>query len=216
MVIGFSGAPFTLACYAIEGATSREFTVAREFFFREPQTAQRLMCHLSDGVVGYLNAQIEAGANAIQIFDSWGGVLSPEDYRNWILPHMQTIVTRIKRPEIPVIIYLNGTSHLVDVLKDIPCDVLSLDWRTEMPSAAAQCTGQTALQGNLDPIALYASGEEISRRAASIMAQMDKTSKGHVFNLGHGIMPTTPEKNVHSLVHTVHSTPPKVNGHPRI
>jgi uroporphyrinogen decarboxylase len=208
-LIGFAGAPFTLACYAIEGATSREFSVAREFFFREPEAAQRLMSHLSNGVADYLNAQIEAGANAIQIFDSWGGVLSPEDYRNWILPHMQTIVGRVKKPGIPVIIYLNGTSHLVDTLKDIACDVLSVDWRTEMPSVAARCVNQTALQGNLDPIALYASGDEIRRRASSIMAQMDQTSKGHIFNLGHGIMPTTPESGVHSLVHFVHSCPPQ-------
>ncbi|MBI5868729.1 MAG: uroporphyrinogen decarboxylase [candidate division Zixibacteria bacterium] len=208
-LIGFSGAPFTLACYAIEGATSREFAVAREFFYREPQAAQKLMSHLADGVAEYLNAQIDAGADAVQLFDSWGGVLSPEDYRNWILPHMQSIVRKVRRPNAPVIVYVNGSSHLIEVLRDIPCDVLSVDWRTQLPMAAARCPTQTALQGNLDPIALMASVEEIEKRARTIMSQMDASGMGHVFNLGHGIMPTTPEANVHALVHAVHSRPPK-------
>ena len=208
-LIGFSGAPFTLACYAIEGTTSREFSLAREFFYREPEASHRLMSHLADGVADYLNAQIEAGANAVQIFDSWGGVLSPEDYRNWVLPHMQAIVERVRKPGIPVIIYLNGTSHLIDVLTDTNCDVLSVDWRTAMPIAADICVGQSALQGNLDPIALFSSNDEIRRRAQMIMTQMDTTAKGHVFNLGHGIMPTTPEDSLRTLVETVHQTPPK-------
>jgi uroporphyrinogen decarboxylase len=208
-LIGFSGAPFTLACYAIEGTTSREFTVAREFFFREPEAARGLMSHLADSVADYLNAQIDAGADAVQIFDSWGGLLSPEDYRNWVLPHMRTIVERVRRPGIPIICYLNGTSHLIDILNDTKSDVISVDWRTDMTQAATTCVNQTALQGNLDPVALFSSSDEIRRRAQSIMRQMDATAKGHVFNLGHGILPTTPEKNVHALVHIVHSTLPK-------
>ena len=208
-LIGFSGAPFTLACYAIEGKTSREFTVAREFFFREPEAAWRLMSHLADSVADYLNAQIDAGVDAVQIFDSWGGLLSPEDYRSWVLPHMRTIVERVRRPGIPIILYLNGTSHLIDILNDTKCDIISVDWRTDMAQAATTCVNQTALQGNLDPVALFSSSDEIRRRASAIMAQMDQAAKGHVFNLGHGIMPTTPETNVHALVQIVHSTLPK-------
>lgn len=208
-LIGFSGAPFTLACYAIEGATSREFTVAREFFFREPAAARQLMEHITKGVSDYLNAQIDAGADAIQIFDSWGGVLATEDYRRWVLPHMQSLVASIRRPHVPVILYLNGTSHLIETLRDTDCDVISVDWRTDIAGAATRCTSQTAIQGNLDPIALFSSEDEIRRRALTIMSQMDKTEKGHVFNLGHGIMPTTPETSVHALVQTVHSTPPR-------
>lgn len=208
-LIGFSGAPFTLACYAIEGATSREFTVAREFFFREPAAARQLMEHITKGVSDYLNAQIDAGADAIQIFDSWGGVLATEDYRRWVLPHMQSLVASIRRPHVPVILYLNGTSHLIDVLSDTGCDVLSVDGRTSMETAARQSESQSAIQGNLDPVALYASAGEIRRRATAIMDQMDRTGKGHVFNLGHGILPTTSEESLRVLVDAVHSRSPQ-------
>lgn len=206
-LIGFAGAPFTLACYAVEGTTSREFAVARRFFFREPEAAQKLMAHLAQSVGDYLNAQIDAGANAVQIFDSWGGLLSADDYRQWVLPHMKALVAKVKRPGVPVIIFLKGTSHLVDVLSDTGCDVLSVDWRTDLAAAASLCKTQTALQGNLDPLALYADNAEIRERARAIIRQMDETGKGHIFNLGHGILPTTPEESMRVLVETVHSIP---------
>ena len=208
-LIGFAGAPFTLACYAIEGATSREFNYARRFFYREPEAAQRLMAHLSESVGDYLSAQIDAGADAVQIFDSWGGLLSADDYRQWVLPHMKALVNTVKRPGVPVIIYLKGTSHLIDVLSDTGCDVLSVDWRTDLTIAARLCKRQTALQGNLDPLALYAENAEIRERARAIVRTMDETPKGHIFNLGHGILPTTPEENLRVLVETVHRIPPR-------
>lgn len=203
-LIGFSGAPFTLACYAIEGATSRDFELARRFFFAEPVAAERLMAHLSDAIVGYLIAQIDAGVDAVQLFDTWGGLLSAPDYRRWVLPHLQGIVQRVRRPGVPVIIYVNGSSHLLDVLGELDVDVVSVDWRTELTFAASQCGRATAVQGNLDPLALYASAEEIAGRAQAVMSEMDATGKGHIFNLGHGILPTTPEESVRLLVQTVH------------
>jgi uroporphyrinogen decarboxylase len=167
------------------------------------------MAHFADAVGNYLAAQIDAGANAVQIFDSWGGLLSAHDYRQWVLPHMQAVVRKAKRPGVPVIIYLKGTSHLVDVLSDTGCDVLSVDWRTNLTTAAETCQSQTALQGNLDPLALYSHKSDIRDRAREIIQTMDQTGKGHVFNLGHGILPTTAEESVRVLVETVHSIPPK-------
>ena len=208
-LIGFAGAPFTLACYAIEGTTSREFSLARRFFYKEPEAAQLLMQRMSEAVTGYLKAQIEAGANAVQIFDSWGGLLSAADYSTWVLPHMKALVKAVQRPGVPVIIYVNGSSHLIDVLSDTGCDMISIDWRTILTDAAKRCKKQTALQGNLDPLSLYSHNADIRSRAKAIMAEMDSTSKGHVFNLGHGILPTTPEESVKVLVETVHKTPPK-------
>ncbi|MEW5701003.1 MAG: uroporphyrinogen decarboxylase [Candidatus Zixiibacteriota bacterium] len=208
-LIGFSGAPFTLACYAIEGTTSRDFTVARRFFHERPVAAQRLMTHLADAIADYLSAQIAAGADAVQMFDSWGGLLSPEDYREIVVPHYLTILERIRKPGVPVILYAGGTSHLLQPLVDVPFDVISVDWRTRLRTAATMCREATALQGNLDPTALFASREEIARRATAIMNEMDTTDKGHIFNLGHGILPDTPEEHLRALVEVVHGTPPK-------
>jgi uroporphyrinogen decarboxylase len=208
-LIGFAGAPFTLACYAIEGQTSRDFAIARRFFFREPDMARRLMAHLTDAVAQYLIAQIDAGADAVQIFDSWGGLLSAEDYAQWVQPFMRDIVSRVKRPGVPVIIYVKGTSHLIDVLSDTGCDVLGVDWRTDLTDAARRCRKQTAIQGNLDPLALYGDNADIRHRTRTIMEAMDKTGKGHIFNLGHGILPTTSEDSLRVLVDIVHRTPPR-------
>jgi uroporphyrinogen decarboxylase len=207
-LIGFAGAPFTLACYAIEGTTSREFAVARRFLYREPEAADRLLGHLAQAVGDYLEAQITAGADAVQIFDSWGGMLSEKEYRKRILPHMKAIVARLKRPGIPVIVYLNGSAHLVSAMADTSCDVVGVDWRTDLESAAFRAGSATAIQGNLDPLALYADKSEIRDCAREIMQEMDGITKGHIFNLGHGILPTTPEENLMTLVETVHNTPP--------
>jgi len=208
-LIGFSGAPFTLACYAIEGTTSRDFTVARRFFHEEPRAAEQLMTHFTNGVADYLAAQIAAGADAVQLFDSWGGLLSAEDYRVLVVPHLQTILDRIRKPGVPVLLYAGGTAHLLQPLADVPFDVVSVDWRTRLRTAATMCREATAIQGNLDPVALFAPPEEIARRARAIISEMDTTDKGHIFNLGHGILPDTPEENLRTLVAAVHGVPPK-------
>lgn len=209
-LIGFSGAPFTLACYAIEGSTSREFAVARRFFHEQPKLAEKLMAHLAGAVADYLIYQIEAGVDVVQLFDSWGGLLSSEDYRHWVLPHMQEIVGRVKNANVPIILYLSSTTHLLDVIAEGGFDVVSVDWRTELNAAAHHLTRSKAIQGNLDPLALYADAETIARRAKRIMDTMDMTNKSHIFNLGHGILPATPEESLRVLVETVHNTPPRV------
>lgn len=209
-LIGFSGAPFTLACYAIEGTTSREFAVARRFFHEDPKSAAKLMSHLARAVADYLNTQIEAGVDAVQLFDSWGGLLSSEDYRHWVLPHLQEIVAQVRKAHAPVILYLSGTSHLLDVIGEAGFDVVSVDWRTELNAAAHHLTHAKAIQGNLDPLALFADAETIARRAKRIIELMDATGKGHVFNLGHGIVPATPESNLKVLVETVHAQAPRI------
>jgi uroporphyrinogen decarboxylase len=163
---------------------------------------------MADSVGAYLEAQINAGADAVQLFDSWGGLLSEKEYRIRILPHMKSIVTRLKRPGVPAIVYLNGSAHLVAAMADTGCDVIGVDWRTDLESAAFRAGSTTAIQGNLDPLALYADKAEIRDYAREIMQQMDAIHRGHIFNLGHGILPTTPEENLMTLVETVHSTPP--------
>lgn len=209
-LIGFSGAPFTLACYAVEGSTSREFAIARRFFHEDPKSAQKLMTHLAGAVADHLNAQIEAGVDAVQLFDSWGGLLSSEDYRHWVLPHLHEIVSRIAKPHVPVVLYVNGASHLLDVISEVGFNVVSVDWRTELNAAAHHLTRSKAIQGNLDPLALFADAEMIISRASRIMETMDTTNKNHIFNLGHGILPETPEESLRVLVQTVHNTLPRV------
>lgn len=209
-LIGFAGAPFTLSCYAIEGETSREFATARRFFHEQPKLAERLMTHLTGAVADYLLAQVEAGVDAVQLFDSWGGLLASEDYRHWVLPHMQEIVARIRKTNVPIILYLSDTSHLLDVIAEAGFDVVSVDWRTELNAAAHHLKHAKAIQGNLDPLAMYADPETISKRAMRIMETMDMTNKGHIFNLGHGILPQTPEASLRMLVETVHNNPPRM------
>ncbi len=209
-LIGFSGAPFTLACYAIEGTTSREFALARRLFHENPKLAHKLMTHLSGAVADYLSAQIEAGVDAVQLFDSWGGLLSSEDYRHWVLPHMQEIVLRIKRTNVPVILYVSSTTHLLDVIAEAGFDVVSVDWRTELNGAVHHLSHAKAIQGNLDPLAMFSDVETIAKHARRIMTTMDMTNKGHIFNLGHGILPTTPEESLRVLVQTVHGTSPRI------
>jgi len=167
------------------------------------------MAHFAEAVGNHLASQIEAGADAVQLFDSWGGLLSSPDYRRWILPHMQAIVERVRKPGVPIILYVNGSSHLLEVLSDTGCDVLSIDWRTGLDMAARACGRQSAIQGNLDPVALLGPQEEVRRQAESIMTQADSAGKSHIFNLGHGILPRTPEENLCALVQTVHGKPPK-------
>ncbi len=207
-LIGFAGAPFTLACYAIEGTTSREFAIARRFFHEHPALAVRLIEHFATSVADYLAAQIDAGVDAIQLFDSWGGLLSREDYTNWILPGLKTITSKLKG-RVPMILYLNGTAHLIDILDTAGFDVLSIDWRTELAAAARVAQHASAIQGNLDPLALFGSQDEFTQRARTIMDTMERTHKGHIFNLGHGILPNTPENNLRALVEAVHAKPPK-------
>jgi len=201
-LIGFCGAPFTLASYVIEGGGSRNYENTKSLMYRDPGAWHALMERISRGLVGYVNRQVEAGAQAIQIFDSWVGCLSPEDYREYVLPHSQVLIRGIV-PGVPVIHFGTGTATLLRDMSAAGGDVLGLDWRTEIDWGWEQVGRDRAIQGNLDPLVLYAEPDFIKERARRVLEQAGGRP-GHIFNLGHGILPKTPVDNVIRLVEYVH------------
>jgi len=201
-LIGFAGAPFTLASYLIEGGGSRQYQTTKTLAYNEPETWARLMALLARITVDYLKMQIAAGADVVQLFDSWVGSLGPDDYRRLVLPYMQTIIREI-RPLAPVIHFGTITGNLLELMRDAGGDVIGLDWRVELGEAWARLGYNVAVQGNLDPVALFAEPAEIRRRARTILDQA-AGRPGHIFNLGHGILPETPVDHVLALVDAVH------------
>jgi len=197
-LLGFAGAPFTLAAYLVEGGGSRLFPVLKALMYREPEVLRALLSRLVDLVVDYLNAQIEAGAQAVQLFDTWAGMLGPDEYREWIVPGHREIAERVDRSSAPLILYVNGGAHVLDEILDVGCDVISLDWRVDLAAAAERAGSRTSVQGNLDPCALAAPPEEIQRRVAAI-AQAARPARGHILNLGHGCLPETPVAGVQAF-----------------
>ncbi len=200
-LIGFAGAPFTLASYMIEGGSSRNFEKTKTFMYTENAAWHSLMEVLSDVTVRYLNAQIAAGAQVVQLFDSWVGCLGPEDYRRFVAPHMKATISGII-PGVPVIHFGTGTATLLQSMKDCGGDVIGLDWRVELDQGWAELGDQVAVQGNLDPAVLLADTEQIRLQTERILRQA-KGRPGHIFNLGHGILPSTPVANVKYLVELV-------------
>jgi uroporphyrinogen decarboxylase len=201
-LIGFAGAPFTLASYLIEGGGSRTYTRTKAFMLADPGAWRVLMERLADAVAGYLNAQIAAGADAVQLFDSWVGCLAPGDYRTYVLPHVRAIVSAL-RPGTPVIHFGTGTAGLLEAMRAAGGDVIGLDWRVDLDAAWARLGHDVAVQGNLDPAVLLAPLSEIRARAAAILGQA-AGRPGHVFNLGHGVLPQTPVDHARALVDAVH------------
>jgi uroporphyrinogen decarboxylase len=203
-LIGFSGAPFTLAAYAVEGAGSKDYRRVKQFMMSEPKAWHSLMAMLADVVSNYLTAQIDAGADAVQVFDSWAGVLSPFDYAESVLPHVQHVVNRVKQhaPATPLIYFGTDMAGMSPLLRTLGADVIGVDWRIHLDEAWAQL-GDVSVQGNLDPVALFAPWPEGQRRAANVLDRADGRA-GHIFNLGHGILPETPVDNVRRLVDFVH------------
>ncbi len=202
-LIGFAGAPFTLASYAIEGGSSKNHARVKAFMYREPEAWARLMDRFADATAVYLNAQVEAGAQALQLFDSWIGVLSPSDYRRFVLPTMTRLFGQL-RPGVPVIHFGTGTATLLELQQQAGGTVIGLDWRVELDEAWRRLgTDRVAVQGNLDPIVLLSNRDEISRQAHRILEQASGRP-GHIFNLGHGILPSTPVDHVRALVEIVH------------
>ncbi len=202
-LIGFAGAPFTLACYAIEGGSSRHYDRAKTFMYRDPAAWDALMELLADATAVYLNAQIAAGAQVIQVFDSWVGTLSPHDYRRFVQRHMARLFSRLD-PAVPAIHFGTGTATLLELERDAGGSVIGLDWRVELDQAWARLGPNVAIQGNLDPAVLLGPRHEIERQARRILSQAGGRP-GHIFNLGHGILPQTPVDNVRVLIDTVHS-----------
>lgn len=201
-LIGFAGAPFTLACYAIEGGASRHYERAKVFMHKDVGAWNALMDRLVDTTVVYLAAQAEAGAQALQLFDSWVGTLAPEDYRRFVQPHMRRLFQALPKG-VPTIHFGTDTNSLLELQRDAGGDVIGLDWRVELGKTWDRLGDQVAVQGNLDPALLLAPFSEIEPAAKSILDQANRRP-GHIFNLGHGILPQTPVDHVLALVDYVH------------
>ena len=201
-LIGFAGAPFTLATYLVEGGPSTHFLATKSLMRGDTGAWNALMERLVRITVAYLNAQIDAGAGAVQLFDSWVGALSPAEYRRHLLPHMRALIGGI-RPGVPVIHFGTGTAGLLECLRDAGGSVLGLDWRIDLDAAWARVGHDVAVQGNLDPTVLLSSPAEIRRQAGDVLERA-AGRPGHVFNIGHGIFPNTPVDHVRALVDAVH------------
>jgi uroporphyrinogen decarboxylase len=191
-LIGFSGSPWTLATYMVEGGSSKTFAKIKAMMFDQPATLHHMLDVLADSVIAYLNAQIQSGAQAVQIFDTWGGVLTPRDYNEFSLRYMHKIVDGLIRDydgrKVPVILFTKGGGQWLEAMADTGADALGLDWTINIDEARARVGDRVALQGNMDPCILYASPARIREEVASILAQYGHGT-GHVFNLGHGIHP---------------------------
>jgi len=201
-LIGFAGAPFTLASYLIEGGGSRNYVHTKKLFYAWPEGWQRLMERLARLVAAYLNGQVAAGAQAVQLFDSWAGCLAPSDYAEFVLPYTKSVIDAIA-PGVPVIHFSTGTAGLLKHIRAGGGDVIGLDWRVNLDDGWAMVGHDVAVQGNLDPVALFASPKQIKNRVADILRRAGGRP-GHIFNLGHGILPETPVEHVIAMVHAVH------------
>jgi uroporphyrinogen decarboxylase len=202
-IIGFSGAPFTLAAYAVEGGGSRNHTQVKGLMMSDPKTWHSLMDKLSEVVGQYLLAQAKAGAQVLQIFDSWVGQLAPADYRQYVMPYTQRAIAIARAADVPIIHFGTDTNGMLDLIRDAGGDVIGVDWRIDLNRAWEQLGDKVAIQGNLDPIAMFAPWPELKARAQNVLDQADGRP-GHIFNLGHGILPGTPVDNVKRLVDFVH------------
>jgi uroporphyrinogen decarboxylase len=202
-LIGFAGAPFTLASYLVEGGKSAHFQKTKRLMYGEPETWKTLMGKLAEVVRVYLHAQIDAGADAIQLFDSWIGQLSVDDYVDYVQPHVAHILKDIEKRGVPVIHFGTGTYHLIEAQRDAGGTVIGLDWRTPLADGWKRVGHDHAVQGNMDPTVLFAPREIAEKHAKRVLDQAGKRP-GHVFNLGHGILPETPVATVQAVVDFVH------------
>ncbi len=199
-LIGFSGSPWTLAAYMVEGRGSKNYEVIKSFIYNEPEAAHRLLKMLADAVVRYLNAKLAAGCDAVQIFDTWASLLSPADLEEFSLQYIRYVCERIETRGAPVIVFAKGIGSFRSLV-DIKCDVLGVDWSRNLGDVRP-VTGGKALQGNLDPTVLFGPKEKIRNEVARVLESYGP-EPGHIFNLGHGILPKTPVDNVKHLVRCV-------------
>ncbi|MFP4244137.1 MAG: uroporphyrinogen decarboxylase [Ectothiorhodospira sp.] len=206
-LIGFSGSPWTLATYMVEGGSSKDFARIKGMMYDDPDTLHHLLDTLAQTVTAYLNAQVAAGAQALMVFDTWGGALSPENYRAFSLKYMQRIVDGLTREadgrRVPVVLFTKGGGQWLEAMADTGCDALGLDWTVDIKDARLRVGERVALQGNMDPAVLYASPERVREETKKVLAGFGKGS-GHVFNLGHGIHPAINPDHVAAMVETVH------------
>jgi uroporphyrinogen decarboxylase len=206
-LIGFSGSPYTLACYMVEGGGSDDFRLIKSMLYRRPDLLHRILDVNARAVTDYLNAQIAAGAQAVMIFDTWGGSLAHDAYREFSLAYMQRVVAGLRREaegrRVPSIVFTKGGGQWLEAIVDIGCDAVGLDWTTDLGDARRRVGARVALQGNLDPNVLFSAPETVRREAGKVLASFGK-GPGHVFNLGHGISQFTPPENADALVSAVH------------
>lgn len=207
-LIGFSGSPYTLACYMIEGGSSTEFRHIKSMLYARPDLLHHILAVTADAVTAYLNAQVESGAQTLMIFDSWGGSLSDAAYREFSLAYIRRILSGLMREKdgerIPVIVFTKGGGLWLEDIAECGCDAVGLDWTIDLGVARRRIGDRVALQGNLDPNVLFASPEVVSAEARKVLDSFGPGNSGHVFNLGHGISQYTPPENVTALVETVH------------
>ena len=200
-LLGFAGAPFTLASYAIEGGGSRNYLNTKRIMYNDPGAWHALMETLTSSLIGYLNAQIEAGVQAVQVFDSWAGCLSPSDYREFVLPHTKTVIDGVS-DNAPVINFLTGNPALLPMMAEAGGQIVGLDWRVDMAEARQMLGPDRVVQGNMDPVSLLADLDTLKARAKAVLDAAGTT--GHVFNLGHGVFPEVPPESAKALVEIVH------------
>jgi uroporphyrinogen decarboxylase len=206
-LIGFSGSPWTLATYMVEGGSTKNFSIVKGMMFDRPDLMHQILSVTADSVTSYLNAQIAAGAQAVMIFDTWGGVLTPRDYQAFSLDYMQKIVNGLTREadgrKVPIILFTKGGAMWLDKMADTGCDALGVDWTVDLATARNLVNDRVALQGNMDPSILYASPDRIKEEVATILASYGK-GPGHVFNLGHGIHPEINPEHPAAMIEAVH------------
>lgn len=211
-LIGFSGSPWTLATYMVEGGSTKNFSIVKGMMYREPKIMHQLLDKLAQSVTSYLNAQIANGAQSVMIFDTWGGVLSPRDYREFSLRYMEQIVAGLTREnegrKVPVTLFTKNGGQWLDVMAATGCDALGVDWTTDLSTARQMVGDQVALQGNMDPSVLYGSPERIRSEVQTILASYGEGS-GHVFNLGHGIHPEVDPAHAGAFINAVHEFSPQ-------
>ena len=203
-VLGFAGAPFTLASYLVEGRPTRDFARTKALMHGAPDVWHALMARLSDIVVAFLRANVAAGADALQLFDSWIGAVSAPDYARYVQPHTRSIFARLRDLGVPLVHFGTNTAHLLDVMKDDGGTVMGLDWRVPIDDAWARVGHDLGVQGNLDPAVLFAPWEAVEAEATDVLRRVGRR-RGHVFNLGHGLLPETPLDNIMRLVDLVHA-----------
>jgi uroporphyrinogen decarboxylase len=202
-LIGFAGAPFTLFCYLVCGRPSKEFAAARAFLYANPASAERLLSHLADAMAAYLHAQARAGAQALMLFESWAGLLGIREFRRFALAAVRRTVSALRDVGVPIIYYANQASALMQAVAELPVDVVGVDWRSPLGESRRILGTSKAVQGNLDPAALFASPEDLRAEVDAVLAEAGR-APGHIFNLGHGIWPDTDPDAVARLVDYVH------------
>jgi uroporphyrinogen decarboxylase len=201
-ILGFAGAPFTMATYFVEGEMSKNLQTIKALLYSQPDTLKKLLDIITETVIAYLKHQIQAGADMVQIFDTWGGTLSEQEYRTFALPYQKQIIQAIKSQGTPITLYVNGSSPYLKEMKETTATVLSVDWRLALSTVEKIVGKEQVLQGNLDPTLLFAPPEVVQSKTLDMLAQLDRTT-GYIANLGHGILPGTPVESVKSLVETV-------------